>query len=72
MKKSSKRVVPALLSLAIAATSLPMNTLGMPMIWLASDEKTGMGEENQMVSEKALVYVSSYDGTVRSQDFNGN
>lgn len=38
MKKSSRRIASALLSMAVAAASLPMNALGMPMIRLASDE----------------------------------
>ena len=68
MKKSSKRMLPALLSLAMATTSLPMNVPGMPG---GRDVSDGEGD-TQMVSEKTLVYVSSYDGTERSQDFNGN
>lgn len=68
MKKSSKRMLPALLSLAMAATSLPMNVPGMPGGRVVSN---GEGD-TQMVSEKTLVYVSSYDGTERSQDFNEN
>lgn len=70
MKKSNRRIASALLSMVVAATSLPMNVLGMPMVRLTQDESGG--GDTQMVSDKTLVYVSTYDGTVRSQNFNEN
>ena len=42
--------------------------LASPLVRVVSDEDDQM----QMVSDKSLVYVSSYDGSVRSQNFNDN
>lgn len=41
MKKSNRRIASALLSMVVAATSLPMNVLGMPMVRLTQDESGG-------------------------------
>ena len=68
MKRRKTRVMPALLSLAMVATSVPVNVLASPLVRVVSDEDDQM----QMVSDKSLVYVSSYDGSVRSQNFNDN
>lgn len=52
MKKSSRRIASALLSMAVAAASLPMNALGMPMIRLASDENIPGGVMKLRWSQK--------------------
>lgn len=52
MKKSSRRIASALLSMAVAAASLPMNALGMPMIRLASDENIPGGVMRLKWSQK--------------------
>ena len=58
----------AFMSMAMTVSSLPMSAMGAPVVRAVLDE----GESTQMVSEKSMVYVSSYDGSVRQQNFNDN
>lgn len=68
MKKTTRRVVPALLSLAMTVTSVPGAAFGAPLVTVFSLD----GEDTQMVSDPETVFINSYDGAVRSQDFNSN
>lgn len=68
MKKKTKRVVPALLSLVMAVSSVPGPAYGAPLVTLFSSAE----DDTQMVSDAETVFVNFYDGSVRSQDFNSN
>ena len=68
MKKTTKRVVPALMSLVMAVSSVPGPAYGAPLVTLFSSEE----DDTQMVSDAETVFVNFYDGSVRSQDFNSN
>ena len=68
MKKKTKRVVPALLSLVMAVSSVPGPAYAAPLVTLFSSAE----DDTQMVSDAETVFVNFYDGSVRSQDFNSN
>lgn len=68
MKRKMKRIVPAVLSAAMAVSSVPGAAFGAPVVMLLSEE----GTDTQMVSDPETVYVNSFNSSERSQDFNDN
>ncbi|MDO4265490.1 MAG: discoidin domain-containing protein [Eubacteriales bacterium] len=70
MKRYPRRAAAAFLSFAMGMSSLSGTAFGAPM--MMSIGRSSGDSDTQMVSEKERVYVSRYDGSERSQDFNDN
>lgn len=68
MKKKMRQAVPAILSVAMAVTSVPAAAFAAPAITFLSEGES----DTQMVSDPETVYVNSFSSSERTQNFNDN